>query len=402
MKKQSIWSRDFICVFLSQIGLSLSHFAVNPLVSSYATHLGAQTVLMGVLTGMFFGISLAMRPIAGPLTTKVNKRILLICVNTLGGLVNIGYALFHSIPAFIVFRVLHGIQYSIIGSLNLTIAGECLPEERLATGMGIFGVGSAISTAIGPRIGVLLHDFGAEKASEDLGYTLVFAFAAVILLLAVIPSVILRPRKYTKEQIASTGAWYKNIISLHALPISIIMIFLIMSYSLFNSYLVPFGAEQGIAEISVFFTVLAVGMVVGRMFSGRLTEKHGYAKVCIPAIIVLAISYPIIGMSKTLVGVLISAIFASFGYATGQPALQAMCVQSEPPVRCAVATNTLYVGMDLGFFLGPLLGSIVVEHSSYATMYTFAFIPTILAMICFIIFWPSYRRRREKLKLEQQ
>ncbi|MBQ8975193.1 MAG: hypothetical protein IJ072_05665 [Oscillospiraceae bacterium] len=66
-----------------------------------------------------------------------------------------------------------------------------------------------------------------------------------------------------------------------------------------------------------------------------------------------------------------------------------------------MATNTFYIGMDLGFFLGPLLGSIVVDKASYATMYTSATIPVLLAFVCFIVFWPSYRRRRQQLEGEK-
>ena len=396
--KSAIWNRNFICVFLSQIGLSLSHFAVNPLVSTYAVHLGATAVFMGVLTGMFFGISLAMRPVVGPLTTKVNKRYLLIFVNTLGGIVNIGYALFHNIPMFLAFRVLHGIQYSLVGSLNMTIASECLPEDKLASGMGVFGVGSAVSTAIGPSIGVWLKNFGTKLKDVDFGFTLVFIFAAVILLLAVIPSVILRTKQFTKEQIAGTGAWYKNIISIHALPCSVVMTFLIISYSLYNSYMVPFGDEKGIANISVFFTVMALVMIAVRPLSGRLTDKYGFAKITIPMILLFAVSFPIIGMSKVIGTVILGAVIAAIGYASAQPALQAMCVQSEPPVRCAVATNTFYVGMDLGFFLGPLLGSIIYDKYNYSVMYTVSCVPVLLAFICFICFWPAYRRRRMQLE----
>ena len=401
VKSNRIWNKNFVCVFLSQIGSSLSHFAVNTLVSTYATHLGASSVIMGLLTSMFFGISLAMRPIVGPVTTKVNKRYLLIFVNALGGIVNIGYALFHNIPMFVFFRVLHGVQYSLVGSLNMTIAGESLPEEKLASGMGIFGVGSAVSTAIGPSVGVWLKEYGTKLSGVDLGFTLVFGFAAVVLLLAVIPSAILRTQEFSREQIAQTGAWYKNIISVHALPCSIVMTFLIISYALFNAYMVPFGAERGISGISIFFTVQALVMIAVRPISGSLTDRMGFAKICLPTILVFAASFPVLGMSRTLPMVLVSAALSALGYASAQPALQAMCVQSEPPVRRAVATNTFYVGLDLGFFLGPLLGSLVVDRSSYANMYTLAAIPALLAFVFFALLWPVYRRRRKQLVGEE-
>ena len=79
-KKVTIWNKNFICVLLANAGLAMSHNAVNPLVSSYATLLGAAPTVMGVLTGMFFGVALAMRPFAGPITTRINHRLLMIFV----------------------------------------------------------------------------------------------------------------------------------------------------------------------------------------------------------------------------------------------------------------------------------------------------------------------------------
>jgi MFS family permease len=107
--KTTIWNRNFICVLAANLLHVFAHFSVNTLVATYATHLGAAPVVMGLLTGMFFAVSLAMRPVSGPMVTKIDKRILVIGVFALGGVVNLGYALFHSIPAFIFFRFFNGV-----------------------------------------------------------------------------------------------------------------------------------------------------------------------------------------------------------------------------------------------------------------------------------------------------
>ena len=82
--KVTIWSRNFVCALIANFLLAFSHSSVNTLVSTYAVHLGASSVVMGLLTGMFFGVALAMRPVAGPITTKLDKRRLMIFVYTLG------------------------------------------------------------------------------------------------------------------------------------------------------------------------------------------------------------------------------------------------------------------------------------------------------------------------------
>jgi MFS family permease len=109
---------------------------------------------MGLISGLFFAVALAMRPVSGPVLTIFDKRKLMILVFTIGGVVNIGYAIFDTISAFIVFRLIHGLQYALVGSLTMTLAGESLPREKLASGMGIYGLSGSLSMAIAPSIGL--------------------------------------------------------------------------------------------------------------------------------------------------------------------------------------------------------------------------------------------------------
>jgi MFS family permease len=398
-QKITIWNRNFICVVLTNFMLCLAHFSVNTLVATYATYLGATAVIMGLLTGMFFGISLAMRPVAGPVTTKLDKRKLLIMVFALGAVVNVGYALFDSILAFVVFRFLNGVQYSLVGSLIMTLASDNLPKEKLASGMGVYGVGGAIGMAFGPMVGVELLNLGTKLKSEGTGFTLVFLFAALVFALAVIPSAILTPDKKTKADIASTGAWYKNIATIHAVPTTVVLFFLVMAYSVYNAYMIEYSKQLGIGNISWFFTVLAGVLVFSRPLSGMLGDRLGAAKVILPGMILFGCSYLIVGSAKGLPVMLIGAVLAAIGYGSTQPSLQAMCIQTVTPLKRGVASNTIYVGMDLGFFLGPLLGSVIYDKSqSYSLVYTLTAASVALALICFIIILPIHRKRLRELE----
>lgn len=397
-RKITMWNRNFICVIITNFMLCIAHFSVNPLVASYAIHMGAGALIMGLLTGMFFGVALAMRPVAGPVTTKFDKRKLMIMVFALGGAVNIGYALFHTIPLFVVFRFFHGVQYSLIGSLIMTLAGDNLPREKMASGMGIYGLGGAVGMAIGPSIGINLLKFGTSVKNESFGFTCVFLFAMTILFLAVIPSYILLPDKKTKEDKLSTGAWYKNIASVHAIPITIVMLFVVIGWALYNIYIVEFAKEQGIAGISSFFTVLALVLIVSRPLSGWLTDRFGIEKVLFPALIVYGISFIIVGFSNSLGLLLAGAVFTAIGFGSSQPALLSMCIQTETPLKRSVASNTIYIGIDFGLFIGPFLGSIVYEMYNYSTMFKSTSLTVVIAIICFTFMLPGYHRRRKTVE----
>ena len=393
----TIWSRNFICVLIANTMLSFSHSAVNTLVSTYAVHLGASSVVMGLLTGMFFGVALAMRPVAGPITTKLDKRHLMIFVYALGCIVNIGYAAFHNITSFVIFRFFHGVQYSLVGSLCMTIAGDSLPPQKMASGLGVFGIGGAVATAIAPTIGITLRDLGTAAKNLDFGYTLVFMSGALALGIAVIPSILLIPDTKTKTDVKSTGKWYLNIATKHAIGPTVVMTLLIISYSLYSSYMVPFGEEMGVGGISIFFAVLACVMIATRPLSGKLSDTVGLKRVLIPSVIIFGVSFIIVGFTGSMAVILIGAVVAAVGYGSANPAVQSMCMQCEVPLKRAVASNTLYIGIDLGYFIGPVIGGMIYAYSDYRTVIMAGAIPAFMALVCFIFFWPMYARRREEL-----
>ena len=395
---KTIWNKNFICAVLANLLLCLGHFSVNTHVATYATFLGAAPVIMGLVTGMFFGISLMLKPIAGPAMTKIDKRKLLIVVFIIGGISNVGYALFHDLGMFILFRVFNGIQYGFVGSLIMTISSDNVPKEKMASGMGIYGVGGAIGTAVGPSIGSWLFEFGARVKTEDYGYTLLFLFAAVVLFVAVIPCIILQPDKKTKEQVASTGAWYKNIVTVHAVPTTIIIFFVFMSYAIYNSYIFNLGEELNIENISLFYAFMACTLIISRPLSGLLSDRLGVTKVIVPGLLMFAASFIIIGFSTTIGSILVGGVLAALGIGFTQPAVQAMCMQTAVPLRRSVASNTMYIGMDSGLFVGPLLGSVVYDHSSYALTFKLSWIPAILALIAFVIILPIHKKRRAELE----
>ncbi|MCF0120827.1 MAG: MFS transporter, partial [Oscillospiraceae bacterium] len=150
--------------------------------------------------------------------------------------------------------------------------------------------------------------------------------------------------------------------------------------------------EVGIENIGMFFTVMALCMLAIRPISGKLTDRFGYKLIMIPAIALFAVSFIILGTAKTLAQVLVAAVIAAVGYGAAQPSLMGMALQCVPIAKRGVASNTLYIGMDSGYFLGPFLGGALYSVSNYATMYTLITVPVAVGLVLFIVLWPVYAK----------
>ena len=378
--------------------LCVAHFAANPLIVTYAEYLGAGVRLAGLLAGMFFGVALIFRPIVGPAMTKLDKRKLLVYVFILGAIANLGYALFHNITAFVLFRFLSGVQFSFVGALLMSLAADHLPGKKLAAGMGVFGTGASVGNAVGTTIGEAIFRAGTNARSEGHGFTLMFLFGAIILALSIIPTLLMTPDKKKKEDIASAGAWYKNIFTINALPTTIVMLFTTIPFAMIFVYMLEFGWERNIAGINLFFPVLAGALALTRPIGGYLIYKFGIAPVIYPALTLFAISLLVIGSSHTLTMLLIGAVLAAIGSGFSQPTLQAMCMQTETPLRRGVAANTAFTAIDTGLFLGPVIGGLVRYQAGFAVMFRTSAIPIGIAIICLIVIMPIHKRRVEEME----
>ena len=398
-KKNTIWTHNYVCILLANCLLQMSHSSTNALVSTYASFLGAGPKLMGLLTGLFFAVALAMRPVAGPVQTRADHKKLMLGVFVIGCVVNVGYALFHAIPAFFLFRLLHGVQYAFVGSLCMLIASNSLPQEKLASGLGMFGASTAISQAIAPHIGLTLRAWGTARGGEDFGYTAMFVFAAVMMAAALVPTAMLRADRRAPRASAGAGKWYRNILSRNALAPSAALMLLVIAYSLYNGYMVPYAEELGVENIGVFFTVMAVVMLAIRPLSGALSDRVGMRTLMLPSCALFLASFFLVGRASALGLILAGGAVAAAGYGAANPVVQALTMQLEPREKRAVASNTLYIGMDVGNFVGPLLGGFVRDFAgNYRAVILFGAAPAALAIMLFLLTWPSCRRRMEQVK----
>jgi MFS family permease len=122
----------------------------------------------------------------------------------------------------------------------------------------------------------------------------------------------------------------------------------------------------------------------GRRGNLRFGADHGPdrgAGVC-PASLAL-IGLIIIAAAHSLTTFLIAA--ALMGIATGgeQPILMAECIKSADASKRGRASNTSYVGMDIGNFAGSNLAGILVAAIGYRHMFLAAIVPVVLGTLFF-------------------
>ena len=382
--KTTIWSAAFISVFIANFATNMGQYMMNTLVPKYVNSLGAAASMVGTVTSMFAVTALLIRPVTGPAFDYFSKKKLYMLAIAVICLAFMGYSRSVSVEGMMIFRLVHGIGMGCTAPLGLSIATDTLPADKTASGIGVFSIGQAVATAIGPSIGLSL--------SEKIGYQSTFFIGAMVMLAACLLCLVIREKKPEHREPFKISL--DRIIAVKALVPAAMYVFLSVSYSCINSYMAIYGGERGVDQIGLFFTAYAVVLLVSRPLSGALMDKKGLAAAMVPACILFAFAFFLVSIAHSLPMFLAAGAVSALGFGASQPAIQALCMRSVPPSRRGAAANTNYTGADLGNLLGPIIGGRVAEYAQgvtgstaegYAWMYRFMMIPMAVALLIFLV-----------------
>lgn len=389
-KPEKLWSAAFI--YLLSIGIlnAISFGMIGPLIPGFAISLGATLSFAGVAAGIFSFAALVGRPIASVIGDRFNKKHMLITFMFLNGLITALYALIPDIMWLLPVRILHGMVFSVSGTINFALGAEYIPRSRLAEGIGFLGISMIIGMAIGPNIGIFVL--------ENFSYQVCFLMSGAGVMIA--SSFMLR-LKYThnprpgEAKMSIRSLRLKDLFAVELLPnIGFVAIFSIGT-GLATAYMIILGNERNIANIGMYFIVHAVVVLITRPRIGRMTDRRGVAFAILPGYIVAAAAMILIGIATTLPMILIAAFLFAVGAGGSFPAIQTDCLKRLDASRRTLATGTYLIGFDVGMTTGQMMGGVVSDAFGFQTAFTGAGVLMIVGFVCYVFYSEVIFKRRK-------
>ncbi|WP_027085971.1 MFS transporter [Cohnella panacarvi] len=383
--KEPIWTPSFRNLFIISALLNFGQFMMSALVPKFAEHLGASAAIIGTVSGMFAVTALAARPFVGPSAGYFRKNRLLAAAAGIILLAFVCYGAADSISMVMAGRLLHGIGMGLLAPVSLAMAGDVLPSRRLATGIGVFSLGQAGATAVGPSIGLELV--------EAFGYSATFWIGSVLMGIVVVLAWRLasdKPARGTRFQLS-----LHRMVASEVLIPTVILFFLAGAHACIQAFILIYGGVNGVDEIGLFFTTYAVCLLIARPLVGKIADTYGMDKVILPGILLFAVSMIVISYSRTLPMFLVAGGISSFGYGICLPSIQTLSIRLVASSRRAVASNTNYIGIDAGYLIAPAIAGLIISyvqrHSgdeplAYAVMYRLMSIPIVVAFIIYFVY----------------
>ena len=352
-KQEKLWTPQFILLIMMGAMSSIGFYMVNPSMAKYAVSLGASVATAGVITGMFSITALVVRPLSGLAADRINRKTLLITATLVMAAAAFGYSMAQSIQTLVLFRIIHGIAFSVNGTVNVAMVASLCPKSRISEGVGYYGIANIFGTAFGPSLGLGLGDL--------LGFRVSFAISGILILIGACIGMTIRKNEAFSPSNKGKRFSFGDLLSLKVLPIAIFGGIFSMSNGIITSYLALTGEARKITGISLYFSVNALLLLFVRPFAGKFADRKSPKSVVCPAMFFDGLALFTIGSAHSLKGILLAALFKAVGQGAGQPVLQAQAIKKLPPEKSGVASSTFYIGADIGQGAGPMLAGAAVD-----------------------------------------
>ena len=339
---------------------------------------------IGIILSCYTVAALCIRPFSGYLLDSFARKPLYLLAYFIFMTMFAGYIIAGSLVLFILFRIIHGVSFGMVTVGGNTVVIDIMPSSRRGEGLGYYGLSNNIAMAVGPMSGLFLHDAG-------MSYTTIFCCSLGSCIAGFIcASLVKTPYKppVKREPIS-----LDRFILLKGIPAGISLLLLSIPYGMTTNYVAMYAREIGInATTGFFFTFMAVGMAISRIFSGKIVDRGKITQVISAGLYIVVFSFFLLSacvyiiewnsMACNIIFFTV-ALLLGIGFGIMFPAYNTLFVNLAPNNQRGTATSTYLTSWDVGIGIGMLAGGYIAEVSTFDKAYLFGACLTIVSMLYF-------------------
>jgi len=379
---QTLWSLPFTLIMLGMLFIFIPYSLYLPVLPAYLLqelHSSMQTA--GAINGVFLAAAVLVRAQTARLEARFGVRRVLLAGSFLFMATNVMYLGAGSVPSFMLIRFLSGACFAVVNTSLTALGSRLIPLPRQGEGLAYLMTMVLAGAAIGPYLGLRL--------SHDFGYQSVFVFATLATLLGLLIIYFIAVQEERSR--VRPGARFHDLYEIKAVPVSLIVLLLAVSYGGVLTFVVLYATNLGLPSVAhYFFVVMASASVLSRLVAGRMYDRFGPNVAIYSAIFILAAGLLTLGGFQSTAGMLSAAALIGVGYGVAMPSMQALAVQISPVHRSSAVTATFFTCLDGGIGLGAYLLGGCIHAFGYGAVYLAL---GGLTLSCLLFFYATYTRR---------
>lgn len=366
-------------LFAGAFVMGCAEMLVVGLLDLIATDLAVSLPAAGaLLTANALGLAIG-GPLLTFLTTRLDRRLVLLGTTTVFVLVSLLPALIADYPTFVAARVLIGAVQGLFIAAAIVTATSIVPPERAGRAMAVVISGFATSSALGLPLGTLL--------GQAVGWRGSFAAVVAVGVIVLVVAIVVLPSVPTSRESRAVGqaryAFAPRVLGVLALCF---LTFAAMLSAV--TYLVPFlNQVTGVSGsiVSAFLLAYGAATAIGSFVGGRFADSNASRSLIIGTIGVTAslLAMSLFGGSALVVAI---AVLSTGLFGMGMaPSLQHRVVSLAgpgAPLASSLPASAVNAGIAFGSFAG---GAAIVGGGLAAAVITGA----IIAAIAVAVAWAT-------------
>ncbi len=375
---------------ISAFGIGTTEFVIVGLLPTVANDLKTSISSAGLLVSLYaLGVAVG-APILTALTSRINRKKLLLGVMVL---FIIGNGLASIAPSFITLvlaRILTGFAHGVFFSIGATISASLVPEDKRASAIAIMFAGLTVAIVTGVPLGTYI--------GQHFGWRATFIGVAALGIIGFIASSLLIPDTIQK----SKPLQLKDQLKVLKNP-SILLVLAITALGYGGTfvsftYMAPllesisgFSADATSLLLLIYGIAIALGNVIGGKVANQKPIKALMIMFVLQAIVLLVLSFTVFNQVTAVITLFAMGILAF----SNVPGLQLYVVQMAEkylPGTEDVASALNIAAFNVGIAIGAFIGGHVVESS--LGIQSTPWVGALLVAIGFLVTLISYKREK--------
>jgi predicted MFS family arabinose efflux permease len=380
---RNVFTRDFILVLFAFFAFMAAFYALIPTLPIYFSQLGSGERLVGMLIGVTGAASLVSRLLVGGFLRRYSEKRAMIFGAVLFSLTFPATILFRSFWPLLAVRILQGMAFASMHTAAITYAINVIPSAYRGQGLAYF--------MLVPNLAMALVAPSGMFVINQYGFTIFFLSCAGLSVCALFLTwkerehgTVSRPEKSAPTASIFLPEWKVIVPGLA----SFLQMFV---YGALTAFIPLYALRCGVTNPGLFFTAMAVAMITGRIFGGKILDACNKEKIILVLILISMIATVILSFSKTLPLFIFAGFLWGVGAAFFMPACMAYALEFAGSSSGA-AVGTFQALTDLGMALGPVIMGLIIPVTGYPMMFLcLAFI--YLIDLCYFQFYVRKRHR---------
>lgn len=366
--KPKLWTLSYLNVCIANFLMACSFNLLMPSIPLYITeYLGVPQTKTGIVLASYAIAILMIRPFSGYLVDLYSRKKILLISFICYVAIFFGYFYAVTIFVFVIVRFFHGITWGLSTVSSSTLAIDLVPSERRAEGIGYFGTFMNVAMAIGPFIAIHIY--------QNYSFQILLYCAIFMGILGIVAASFIKAPERPKLEREKVS--FDRFFLLPAWPIFLNQLLPSFAWGTIGPFVAQYGKQINIPNAGIFFLFWAGGIIVSRIFSGRMVDKGYIHLVNTSAMAIVTTAFLGFALIHNIVAFCVSGLFIGIGFGMMFPALQTLYINMAENNQRGTANSTYLVGFDLGLALGMLVGGYI------SGIYSFEILFMVASGLCF-------------------